>query len=147
MGREARIGLLLGASACLLAVMVDWVIEELNQPKREHRELAHRRPGCGVGRARATLRPRLGAGGDMTKDAVLLAGPLGLGHEMMARCCAGLLERSGWRTRCLDSMSLLGPWSGEPACLAALRRIGLDLGPWKEPDLDDAHVVPQPAVR
>jgi hypothetical protein len=32
LGREARIGLLLGASACLLAVMVDWVIEELNQP-------------------------------------------------------------------------------------------------------------------
>jgi hypothetical protein len=31
MGREARIGLLLGASACLLAVMVDWVIEELHQ--------------------------------------------------------------------------------------------------------------------
>lgn len=30
MGKEARIGLLLGASACLLAVMVDWVIEELN---------------------------------------------------------------------------------------------------------------------
>src|SRR5580692_8947769 len=31
---------------------------------------------------------------------------------MMARCCARLLERSGWRTRRLDSMSLLGPWSG-----------------------------------
>ena len=29
MGREARVGLLLGASACLLAVMVDWVVEEL----------------------------------------------------------------------------------------------------------------------
>ena len=29
MGKQARIGLLLGASACLLAVMVDWVIEEL----------------------------------------------------------------------------------------------------------------------
>ncbi len=29
MGREARIGLLLGATACLLAVMVDWVVEEL----------------------------------------------------------------------------------------------------------------------
>lgn len=29
MGREARIGLLLGATACLLAVMIDWVIEEL----------------------------------------------------------------------------------------------------------------------
>jgi hypothetical protein len=31
MGREARIGLLLGASAMLLAVMVDWAIEELQQ--------------------------------------------------------------------------------------------------------------------
>jgi hypothetical protein len=30
MGRHARIGLLLGATACVLAVMVDWVIEELN---------------------------------------------------------------------------------------------------------------------
>ncbi len=29
MGKEARIGLLLGASACLLAVMIDWVVEEL----------------------------------------------------------------------------------------------------------------------
>ena len=37
MGREARIGLLLGASACLLAVMVDWVIEELNQPAKTRR--------------------------------------------------------------------------------------------------------------
>jgi processive 1,2-diacylglycerol beta-glucosyltransferase len=46
------------------------------------------------------------------KTAILLTGPLGLGHEMMARCCAGLLEESGWRTRRLDSMSLLGPWRG-----------------------------------
>lgn len=30
MGKEARIGLLLGATGCLLAVMVDWVVEELN---------------------------------------------------------------------------------------------------------------------
>ena len=29
MGKQARIGLLLGASACLLAVLVDWVIVEL----------------------------------------------------------------------------------------------------------------------
>jgi hypothetical protein len=29
MGREARIGLLLAGTACLLAVMVDWVVEEL----------------------------------------------------------------------------------------------------------------------
>lgn len=31
MGKEARIGLLLGASACLLAVMVDWVVEEVRE--------------------------------------------------------------------------------------------------------------------
>jgi hypothetical protein len=30
MGNEARVGLLLGAAACLLAVMVDWVVEELS---------------------------------------------------------------------------------------------------------------------
>ena len=31
MGKEARIALLLAASACLLAVMVDWVIVELHE--------------------------------------------------------------------------------------------------------------------
>ena len=31
MGKEARMALLLAASACLLAVMVDWVIVELNE--------------------------------------------------------------------------------------------------------------------
>ncbi len=29
MGKEARIGLLLAATCCLLAVMVNWVVEEL----------------------------------------------------------------------------------------------------------------------
>lgn len=29
MGKRPRIGLLLAATACLLAVMVDWVVEEL----------------------------------------------------------------------------------------------------------------------
>jgi processive 1,2-diacylglycerol beta-glucosyltransferase len=53
-----------------------------------------------------------GLGGDVTQDAVLLAGSLGLGHEMLARSCAGLLERSGWRARSLNSMSLLGARSG-----------------------------------
>jgi processive 1,2-diacylglycerol beta-glucosyltransferase len=43
---------------------------------------------------------------------VLLAGSLGLGHEMLARSCAEVLERSGWRTRSLNSMSLLGHRSG-----------------------------------
>ena len=45
-------------------------------------------------------------------EAVLLAGSLGLGHEMMARGCAELLEASGWRTRTLDCLSLMGPWPG-----------------------------------
>ncbi len=30
MGTQARVALLLGATACLLAVLVDWVIEELS---------------------------------------------------------------------------------------------------------------------
>lgn len=34
MGKEARIGLLLGATASLLAVMIDWVIEELNKEEK-----------------------------------------------------------------------------------------------------------------
>jgi hypothetical protein len=29
MGKEARVALLLAGTACLLAVMVDWVVEEL----------------------------------------------------------------------------------------------------------------------
>jgi hypothetical protein len=30
MGKEARIGILLAGTCCLLAVMVDWIVEELN---------------------------------------------------------------------------------------------------------------------
>lgn len=41
-------------------------------------------------------------------QAMLLAGSLGLGHEMMARRCAEVLASRGWRTTTLDSMSLLG---------------------------------------
>jgi hypothetical protein len=29
MGKEARIGLLLAGTCCLMAVMVDWIVEEL----------------------------------------------------------------------------------------------------------------------
>ena len=47
------------------------------------------------------------------QDAVVLSGSLGLGHEMMMRGCASLLERSGCRTRSLDCMALLGPRSGQ----------------------------------
>ena len=31
MGKEARIGLLLGATCMLMAVMVDWILEDLNK--------------------------------------------------------------------------------------------------------------------
>lgn len=34
MGKRPRIGLLLAATACLLAVLVDWVVEELNRPQK-----------------------------------------------------------------------------------------------------------------
>jgi processive 1,2-diacylglycerol beta-glucosyltransferase len=44
----------------------------------------------------------------MTRRAVLLSGSLGLGHDMPARSITCLLERYGWQTRCLNSMSLLG---------------------------------------
>lgn len=30
MGTEARVGLMLGATCCLLALMVDWIVEELS---------------------------------------------------------------------------------------------------------------------
>jgi hypothetical protein len=30
MGKEARVGLLLAAASCLMAVMVGWVVEELS---------------------------------------------------------------------------------------------------------------------
>jgi processive 1,2-diacylglycerol beta-glucosyltransferase len=46
---------------------------------------------------------------------VLLTGSVGLGHEMMARSCAGLLHQAGWRTRHLDSMTLLGGRSAQLA--------------------------------
>lgn len=45
-------------------------------------------------------------------EAVLLAGSLGLGHEMMARGCAELLERARWRTRTLECLSQMGPLPG-----------------------------------
>jgi hypothetical protein len=39
MGNNARIGLLLGAAACLMAVLVDWVVEELSEEEEEEQEV------------------------------------------------------------------------------------------------------------
>jgi hypothetical protein len=52
--------------------------------------------------------PGGGARGGVQQEAVPLAGSLGLGHEMMARSCIALLDDSGWLTRNLNSMNLLG---------------------------------------
>jgi hypothetical protein len=43
----------------------------------------------------------------VTRTVILLTGPLGLGHEMMARCCTGLLERSGWRTQASSAIDFV----------------------------------------
>jgi len=48
----------------------------------------------------------------MARSALLLSGPLGLGHEMPARGFGDMLRRSGWRVRARDSMSLLGGAAG-----------------------------------
>lgn len=42
------------------------------------------------------------------RQALLLSGALGLGHEVTAQVCAASLEARGWSTRTLDSMQLLG---------------------------------------
>lgn len=47
----------------------------------------------------------------MTGRAVILTGSLGLGHDMLARSIAGLLDSRGWHTRSLNSMSLLGRYA------------------------------------
>ena len=45
----------------------------------------------------------------MDKRALLLSGSIGLGHDMMARACAEVLDAGGWHSRTRDSMALLGP--------------------------------------
>src|SRR5258708_19111974 len=47
--------------------------------------------------------------GDVMGDALLLAGSVGLGHEMLARTCSDVLNEAGWSTRSLDCMAMLGP--------------------------------------
>ena len=49
----------------------------------------------------------MGDDGDMAR-ALLLSGPLGLGHEMPVQSLRTLLHEAGWSVRTLDSMALLG---------------------------------------
>jgi len=44
----------------------------------------------------------------MSRAALLLSGPHGLGHEMPMRSFRDVLQRSGWQVRTRDSMELLG---------------------------------------
>jgi hypothetical protein len=48
----------------------------------------------------------------MAGSALLLSGPLGLGHEMPVRSFSDVLAKAGWRVRSRDSMSLLGDGAG-----------------------------------
>jgi processive 1,2-diacylglycerol beta-glucosyltransferase len=68
--------------------------------------------GSGGSSARAGVAGGSGGSSPRAGVAVVLAGSLGLGHEMLARSCSELLERSGWRARSLNCMSLLGRRNG-----------------------------------
>jgi processive 1,2-diacylglycerol beta-glucosyltransferase len=46
------------------------------------------------------------------RNALLLSGSLGMGHDVMAQACAHSLEARGWSTLTLDAMRLLGRTGG-----------------------------------
>lgn len=48
----------------------------------------------------------------VTRRALLLSGPFGMGHAMMAEAAEGVLAGAGWQVRQRDSMQLLGPVAG-----------------------------------
>jgi processive 1,2-diacylglycerol beta-glucosyltransferase len=47
------------------------------------------------------------------KQAVILSGSLGSGHDVIAEAVAGSLERFGWQSRTLDCMGMLGRRAGQ----------------------------------
>lgn len=49
------------------------------------------------------------------KNALLLSGSLGMGHDVTAQACASTLESRGWSTETLDAMHLLGRTGGAAA--------------------------------
>jgi processive 1,2-diacylglycerol beta-glucosyltransferase len=55
-----------------------------------------------------------------TRKAVLLSGSLGMGHDALAAACVTSLQASGWSTRTLDAMRLLGR-GGNSAAEAVFR--------------------------
>ena len=47
-----------------------------------------------------------------SRQALLLSGSLGMGHDVLAQACAVSLAERGWRTETLDAMRLLGQRGG-----------------------------------
>ena len=82
MGKHARIGLLLGASACLLAAMVDWVIDELNELGTPSAGKLASPPTPVPGRSHPLRGRALAWRSRVTTDAILVTGPLELGHAL-----------------------------------------------------------------
>ena len=118
MGKHARIGLLLGASACLLAAMVDWVIDELNEHGNPSAEKLASPLTPVPGRSRPLRGRALGWRSHVTKDAILLTGPLGLGHEL----------ELGWADGCVLTPAFVQhavlPASPPPRCGSGPRSAG-----------------------
>jgi processive 1,2-diacylglycerol beta-glucosyltransferase len=48
----------------------------------------------------------------VTRNALLVSGSIGLGHDVLAQACAGSLAAYGWSTRTVDAMRLLGRHGG-----------------------------------
>jgi len=46
------------------------------------------------------------------RQALLLSGSLGLGHDVMAEACAVSLRQRGWATETMDSLRLMGDAAG-----------------------------------
>jgi UDP-N-acetylglucosamine:LPS N-acetylglucosamine transferase len=47
-----------------------------------------------------------------TRSALLVSGSIGMGHDVLAASCAGVLDSQGWSTHTLDAMRMLGQGLG-----------------------------------
>src|SRR5262245_59449783 len=65
------------------------------------------RPGRRA-RAGGSAARRAGGSGTATRSALLVSGSIGMGHDVLAAACAGVLDSQGWSTHTLDAMRMLG---------------------------------------
>jgi len=47
-----------------------------------------------------------------TRSALLVSGSIGMGHDVLAAACAGVLDSQGWSTHTMDAMRMLGQGLG-----------------------------------